>query len=124
MSRFLLALTYTPHSEKIFSPHVYKLKHACTPDDVTLPLNTVYFAFFESKLNSAEAVYTEIFYRNRENTTMVFSDLKLPNAGTPEHYLVGKEEILNGKKGIYNAEHDIFIPIEFISFNDYNLIEL
>ena len=125
MSRFLLALTYTPHLEKIFSPQVYKLKHACTPDDITLPLNTIYFAFFQSKFDSAEALYNEICLRNSSNAAMVLADLQLPEAVNPvEHYFVGKEKTLNGKKGIYNVENDIFVPVDFLSFNDYKTIEL
>lgn len=94
MARFLVSLTYTPHLKNIYSLHLYKLKYASTPDDVTLPENTFFFAFWQSPCDSTEELKEKLsmnLFSFSNTEVMANFSIRKEYLEHAEHYFVGKE---------------------------------
>lgn len=123
MARYLVAFVHTFQAETQLFPQVYKLKHACTPDEVTLPKNTVHFLFLRADIDSTEELQ-EAFLGFRVGIMAAISCSVPYEIENDKHYFVGKLKTVNGEEGIYNAEAHTFIPSSYLRINNYEVIDL
>lgn len=126
MARFLVSLTYTPHLKNIYSLHLYKLKYASTPDDVTLPENTFFFAFWQSPCDSTEELKEKLsmnLFSFSNTEVMANFSIRKEYLEHAEHYFVGKEVTVNDCKGVYNEKISLFIPFDYLNCDNYKVID-
>lgn len=123
MARYLLAFVHSFQAETQLFPQVYKLKHACTPDKVTLPENTIHFLFLRADIDSTEKLQ-EAFLGFRFGIMSSISCSVPYEIENDKHYFVGELKTVNGEEGIYNAETHTFIPSWSLINNNYEIIDL
>ena len=124
MARFLIASIFQKDSPELPHSHqVFKVSEDCSPYDVVLPSNTLYFVFVTAHVESAKEVI-ESFVTIRLGdmfTTTSSLDLTYENEG--KRYFIGKKVTLGDTECIFNECIQAIIPITCLGDN-YEIIDL
>lgn len=122
MARYLVVLTRNPQLAVELFHQVFKLKYACTPDEVTVPGNTVLFFFANADVESAEEFQSA--FLGFKIITVGHIDCNIPySIENNKIYIVGKRICINGQETIYTPNTNTHIPSMFLKYN-YEVIDM
>lgn len=116
---FSLNKTYVTLQAKVFS-----LTNSAGPDDVTVPLNTIFFHFVQSEANSAKELEESYIAVSIGNKCQVNPSIKTIIKKS-KIYFIGKLEDFYGESYIVNHIIGTKIPIRFFDADmSYEVIDL
>ena len=122
MARYLVVLTRNPQLAVQLFHQVFKLKYACTPDEVTVPGNTVLFFFANADVESAEEFQSA--FLGFKIGRVDHMDCNIPYSVEDDKlYVIGKRTCIDGQETIYNPNTNTLIPSMFLKYN-YEVIDM
>lgn len=123
--RYLLAFILNPANNVPILPEVSSLKEACSPDEVSIPTNTIYFFFATAEVDTAEELQSAFVGINIGGLLYsVSSSIPFEVENNGKHFFVGVETIKDGIKGVYNSDTHIFIPLHCLEGMNYEVVDL
>ena len=125
MKRYLLTLVHNPKNESALFPQVFPLKDARSPDEVTVPMNTLCFCFVNANGNKAEELQESFLAIKfgQHGLTQISSSIhfEIENGGTL--YFIGETKIIGGIECIVNPKLRTCVSTAFLG-NNYEVIDM
>lgn len=122
MARFLLTFVHTPLNEVPLFVKAFRLKSAHSPDEVSIPENTMIFAFVEADTNSPEELASSFVTLKLGNFSRMSSSVNF-HVENDKFYVVGKRVYINDIEVIYNEKLHAYIPVNLLDEN-YEVVDM
>ena len=122
--RYLLAFILNPANNVSIFPKVYSLKKACSPDEVTLPGKTIFFAFASAEVDTAEELQSAFLGITIGGIASISSSIPYTVENNGKFFFVGTQVRKNGITGVYNSDTKCFIPLYCLEGMNYEIIDL
>lgn len=122
-SRYLVTFVFDEKLDIMLFPKVFKLRSASSPDEVTVPENTIFFIFVNADVDTPEELQTAFLGLKIGLKASISCSIpyKIENDGM--HYFVGIPKTIKGVDGVLNTSTRIFTPLAFAGIN-YQIIDL
>ena len=120
MSRFLFAFVRnTSQNAAIpYSQEIFKVSEDCTANDVTVPLNTIFFTFVRADVKTAKELAESFITIQLGNEMVTQSSIRMTVENNGKRYWIGKIMPMGDIQAIYNENTQNIIPFVCLAGND------
>lgn len=121
MSRFLFAFVRntSPNAPLPYSQEIFKVSEECTANDVTVPMNTIYFTFVRANVKTAKELAESFVTIQLGNEMVTQSSIRMTVENNGKRYFVGKVIPIDHElQAIYNERANSIIPFTCLVGND------
>lgn len=121
MARFLITYVRNsnPNTGLPYSVEAFKVSKDCTANDVTVPMNTVFFMFANANVETPKEVVESFITLKLGPALFTSSHIELKAEEDGKRYWIGKViHIGDNIKGILNEHINVIIPFTSLVGND------
>lgn len=123
MNRFVIAVTRIDDLSQPFAFQAFKVSQDLDANDVTVPINTVFFMFARSKARTYEEFKNSLMTIQIGNHVSLDSSIGFDYEDDGKRYWIGKEVSFEGTKFFFNKHTNVFVPVHLLGDN-YELIDM
>ena len=122
MARFLLTFLHTPSNEVPLFVKAFRIKNATSPDEVSVPENTLMFAFVKADVESPEELSSSfITFKPGTHAFMTSTvDISVEN---DKFFIIGEQVCIDGIDMIHNPKLHTYLPVQFLNDN-YEVVDM
>lgn len=118
MRRYLIAVLRNSDPNVPITQQAFKVSKECSPYDVTVPLNTVFFMFASADVKTAEELTNSFLAVRIGNRISLSNTIPVTYEDNSKRYWIGKVYFHNGTECIYNENTQGLVPTSCIGKND------
>lgn len=119
MARFLIALVVKRNSDLPLAPEIFKVSENCSHNDVTVPLNTVFFMFAHANTENATELVESFVTLKLGNILSYTISAQMTIDDNGKRYWVGTlVPHVDGSQAVLNKNIGALIPAFCLKEND------
>lgn len=115
MARYLIAFVCCPQADLEYFPKVFSVSNNCSPYDVTVPDNTLFYTFVQANVKTANELAESFLAFNLGNMLISHHTIPFEKENDGKRYFIGKLGNFLGNDGIFNPKTNTFILANTLS---------
>ena len=119
MARFLLAFVHNTNPNSLeYSQEIFQVSEQCTSNDVTVPMNTIFFSFITANVKNAKELAESFITIKIGNKMISTTSITITYENNGKRYWIGKIISAGYIQYIYNEHANVIIPFTNLVGND------